>query len=266
MRFYLHFSFLIFFAKISAAQTFSWCENGFLDNSSGGTFYNLSGTGIDLTISGLYNSECYYWWGGVHVKTGINNGIPQSVQHVYTFKYSAPVDIHFFIENITYGATFNHDDLLVFSGSPIFSEDYNVIVSEDSVYWNTAGWSPGSVKVNYYNTDSFSITHGRGNGFNPGFILIGPLVGPIQTALERNTEVDFSLFPNPNSGVFYIKQTEQIPYLLHIYNISGQLIYQKEIHDANERIEMPEAAEGIYIYRLQNSFGAQFGGKFIIKK
>jgi hypothetical protein len=69
-----------------------------------------------------------------------------------------------------------------------------------------------------------------------------------------------TIFPNPNSGSFYLNFPDQISgnALLQIYNVNGQMIYKENILMGNSgqvQLKPNNIEKGFYIVELQ--FGEQ---------
>lgn len=80
-----------------------------------------------------------------------------------------------------------------------------------------------------------------------------------------------NLYPNPNNGRLTIALTmpEAISVTqphVEIYNVLGELVYQSNITVGNSQISLPNAAAGIYLYRLVTHDGKLVGeGKFVVQ-
>jgi Secretion system C-terminal sorting domain len=86
------------------------------------------------------------------------------------------------------------------------------------------------------------------------------------TASLKNNEFDsfndeIVLFPNPNDGMFYIKNAENTQ--LNLYNELGQLIYSETIKNNKFQITIPN--KGIYLAKILTSNGEVINKKVSIK-
>lgn len=91
--------------------------------------------------------------------------------------------------------------------------------------------------------------------------------------INRITEnADYTLYPNPNNGVFTIQMMPDTLLMLHseiqIYNILGEKIYSTSfvIHNSPFTINLTGQPSGVYLYRLSDDSGNLLGmGKFVIE-
>lgn len=162
---------LSYFSSFAQPYSFNCGTTGYVAFSGGGTFMNVDNSGVNMVITGMYGDYC----NGISLITGINDGGNFGVVHTYEFVFSEPVDVSFFISNITIDPVAPcHNDLLTFFGAPIFSDSNNIMVAGNAIVPMIADSMPTYIKVAYENISSFSFTHGEGNGAcNPGYITIG---------------------------------------------------------------------------------------------
>jgi hypothetical protein len=169
------------------SQDFNCSQDGYIDNSGGGFYTNIDGSGIDLTISGLVNDVCL----SSQIYTGINNGQNTGEINLYQFTFSENVDVQFTIKDINQSPTGCYYDFLFFPDSPLITNAQNVTLIGDSVLPPTAGWS-GEVTVTYYNISSFSITHGDGVSCNPGYVMLSKILINNFLSLDENALINNS--------------------------------------------------------------------------
>ena len=78
--------------------------------------------------------------------------------------------------------------------------------------------------------------------------------------LQKSTRI----FPNPSNGQFFISFPDTgTPYLIHIYDNLGQLVFQKQtknINMTNYRITIPFLSSGLYSVKIQS------GNAYAVKK
>ena len=78
--------------------------------------------------------------------------------------------------------------------------------------------------------------------------------------LQKSTRI----FPNPSNGQFFISFPDAgTPYLIHIYDNLGQLVFQKQtknINMTNYRITIPFLSSGLYSVKIQS------GNAYAVKK
>jgi hypothetical protein len=88
--------------------------------------------------------------------------------------------------------------------------------------------------------------------YNPPSALIGlPL--DISKFKSNDNNFDFTVFPNSNKGIFYIKTTllNLDNYTIEILNVIGEPVYRKETTGNNIiQINISTFTEGIYFIRI----------------
>ena len=88
------------------------------------TWFNIGGTGINLTWTVTGDPNVNDQTSGSDLEIGKNEGLITGTVHNYVLTFSAPVkNVQFTIQNINQGpqGSFNYYDLLTFTGSPTFS-------------------------------------------------------------------------------------------------------------------------------------------------
>ncbi len=161
----------LFICVNTFSQDFNCSQDGYVDNSGGGVFTNIDGSGIDLTISGLVNDICL----STSLYLGINNGQATGASSIYQFTFSENVDVQFTINDINMDLGACYYDFLLFTGSPVFTNAQNITIIGDTILPAPAGLG-ASVTVTYYNVTAFSITHGDGVSCNPGYISLSTVL------------------------------------------------------------------------------------------
>ena len=87
-----------------------------------------------------------------------------------------------------------------------------------------------------------------------GCIMTGTYIVNSQVGINELSELQFALFPNPNTGTFEIVVDPSVGTSnVEILNSLGQVIYTKEIVSSNHTVELPSVEAGIYFVRLYNS-------------
>jgi hypothetical protein len=76
------------------------------------------------------------------------------------------------------------------------------------------------------------------------------IISPISIQNFENSNI--SIFPNPNNGVFTIKNLDEIS-IIKIYDISGRYFYTKENTSNTEIIDLNFIEKGVYILQIENS-------------
>ncbi len=92
------------------------------------------------------------------------------------------------------------------------------------------------------------------NGRTDGFVSITPLIKTRDNIKEQLIDHTVVIYPNPNDGVFFIKNAEEVS-RIQILDLTGRLLIDKQINGSNE-IEVRDlqaATYGLVIYRNDNS-------------
>ncbi|HLA55024.1 MAG TPA: T9SS type A sorting domain-containing protein [Flavobacterium sp.] len=73
------------------------------------------------------------------------------------------------------------------------------------------------------------------------------------------------VYPNPNTGSFYIEQQWANADSIAIYNAIGQLVVSQILKDASSKIELSNASKGFYFYVTQKNGRAVSCGKILVE-
>lgn len=89
-----------------------------------------------------------------------------------------------------------------------------------------------------------------------------------ETGYEEQKQNNFSLFPNPNSGIFKLQYNGIINKLLMLYitDVYGKLIDTKEIINITTDYKNTSLTNGLYFYTLRSNNEELNRGKFLIIK
>ena len=63
------------------------------------------------------------------------------------------------------------------------------------------------------------------------------------------------IFPNPNTGEFFIQSTSLIS-RIEIFDVRGNLLLSKEIRSENKSINISELANGLYFVKASGENGS----------
>jgi hypothetical protein len=76
-------------------------------------------------------------------------------------------------------------------------------------------------------------------------------VTPCTSLNEKvSVAVDLDLFPNPNNGKFTIRNSNDEAYTIHIYNQSGQLMYEEIFGGKIKEFDLSNFSKGVYYARI----------------
>jgi uncharacterized delta-60 repeat protein len=81
---------------------------------------------------------------------------------------------------------------------------------------------------------------------------------------ETNSQISFSVYPNPSSGIFTIENLSNNSEM-EIYNSLGQKIFQSEIENPKSEIDLSDQTNGIYFVKVKTGKEI-FTEKIIIQK
>jgi len=129
------------------------------------------------------------------------------------------------------------------TGIPSGGEYSGPGVSEGSFYPALAG--VGTHVVNYSYTDEFGCSNQAQQT-----IIVEPFVG-VDNLIRED---ELRIYPNPNSGTFYIEMKAHEIATLSCYDALGQLVFEYSIPSKREsdkiEINMAEQSEGVYYLKL----------------
>ena len=81
---------------------------------------------------------------------------------------------------------------------------------------------------------------------------------------QVSSQKSIKIFPNPSNGIFTVDAGGSEPFQLTIMNTVGQIIYQGEMDQANNTIDLHANPDGIYFYRITIPGRKNSSGKLII--
>ena len=140
---------------------------------------------------------------------------------------------------------------------PTLYAEYN---SSDTVYISTSGSNPNNGESLVQDIDGIQ------EGVDPGAWLyttfapclrlnFDPSVIGINTDVnERDNNLNFAIYPNPNKGVFKVQlDLQNTTVLLEIKSILGKSVYKEEINNSgmiNKSIDLSYLKKGIYLISI----------------
>ncbi len=81
----------------------------------------------------------------------------------------------------------------------------------------------------------------------------------------NNAEMGFSIFPNPSSGIFIIKNENLKIKTVEVYNLVGEKVLKSEINNPTSAIDLSDQPNGIYFINVKTE-EKSFTQKIIIQK
>jgi PKD repeat protein len=107
---------------------------------------------------------------------------------------------------------------------------------------------------------------GCSNTFCDTVIISSVITGIANNKLEN---IDYSIYPNPNNGVFEVKLNTSITDngVINVYDLIGNLVYSTVIDSNNlvKTINLPNVSNGVYFVKVSSN-DSQHTKKIIINK
>lgn len=253
------------FTLCGMTQIFEWGNDGYIDFSGGGVFYNIDSSSINLEISGLINDYTSNQTPTV-VHTGINNSQANGITHEYLIIFSVPVDIEFTISDInmdTLGPGCYYDQIFL-SHTPTLTDTHNINIDNGNLLRPNPQGS-GNVTVKYFSEDSIKITHGAGTGCNPGVIYISPIrINGNELSILSNQFKNFNVHVN-NSKELLIENAPS-SYSLKIVSINGQTVLNKDLSKESSIVNICNIPIGFYVLKFDFENGTSCTKKYYFGK
>ncbi|MFK7948575.1 MAG: T9SS type A sorting domain-containing protein [Saprospiraceae bacterium] len=113
------------------------------------------------------------------------------------------------------------------------------------------------------------LTNSQGAGDFDMWLLktdsLGKLASTSTIGQNPNDIINYSVYPNPNNGIFTIEANFNIS-TIEVFNALGKMVYSKDLNTSNTTINLSNQAKGVYFYRLKlYNESIIKSGKFIIK-
>ena len=144
----------------------------------------------------------------------------------------------------------------VYSGTGIMHHKFMVVnnynaSSDPLVLLGSHNWSTGAETKNDENT---LIVHDLNiaNQYYQAFAYLFQLAGGVFGVSDFKEE-DFSLYPNPSTGIFNLEVKNEIPLQAFVYNILGQKVWNKQLDAlSNTTIDLSTYSKGVYLLVIEN--------------
>ena len=111
-----------------------------------------------------------------------------------------------------------------------------------------------AMAVNAANGD-VHVTGKSANNTNDDFLTIKYSYSAVGIE-DINTEIVFNVYPNPNSGVFFIDMSNNIQedVLIEIINSMGQVVFSDQFSSKDQiEVNLTQLPTGVYIARIIDS-------------
>lgn len=195
----------------------------------GGTYWiNTSGCSPDAS-----NDQC-----GVHTNSGVQN----FWFYLLSQGGSGTNDI---------GYSYNVSGIGISDATKIAYRNLTVYLTPNATYNDSRLGSIQAAK------DLFGVSSPKVQSVIDAWCAVG--VGNCSTAGIKNieNEIQFSIFPNPNSGNFNIKINAQLSNsdLITITDILGRQVYQSKLNNTDSEIDLSELGKGVYTVSISTRNG-----------
>jgi hypothetical protein len=88
--------------------------------------------------------------------------------------------------------------------------------------------------------------------------------GPIIVGTEEISVNDFLLYPNPSAGMVNIEFKEPGNNLIRVFDTKGNLVYEQQIENQQELLDLSNLPQGLYMIRVFNEEGASAYRRIIL--
>ena len=236
--------------------------NGTGDFDPGAAIYNLSALGYsDVFVSKLNPSGNFVWaksMGGVNPEYSYSVAV-DDLGSVYTtgdFGATADFDPGVGVQDLTssgpddvYISKLDSSGIFVWAkrigssggdgGRAIAVDDIdNVFVT--GIFFYTVDFDPGG--GTYYLTAD-------GTNWDIFVLRLGT-----ETGINESPYFNFTIFPNPGNGIFFIKSEIQVT-KIEVRNVLGETIYSSKVNSQDESIDLSNQSNGVYFVRLFSEKG-----------
>jgi len=83
--------------------------------------------------------------------------------------------------------------------------------------------------------------------------------------VQENALLDFTVYPNPNQGVFKININSSELHTLTAYNLIGQIVHSEKVKNGTSSIDFSHLEKGVYAISLSSHTGISANKKIIIQ-
>jgi hypothetical protein len=127
-------------------------------------------------------------------------------------------------------------------------------VSGASTYTWNLGVTNSTIAIMPTSTTLYSVSGTDANGCKNSVAFIQNVDPCLGIAQKKQNSNDFLLYPNPNTGHFYVELTDNINSLT-IENLEGKTLYTLQItkHENKTEINVPLLQPGIYFCKVQTN-------------
>lgn len=81
------------------------------------------------------------------------------------------------------------------------------------------------------------------------------IVEDVATGIEHSIVDQFTIYPNPNNGVFTLNNVSGDNASIEIYNIQGKVVYKNIMNNSNQTIDLSGNAKGMYFINISTTKG-----------
>lgn len=128
--------------------------------------------------------------------------------------------------------------------------------------WNTSA-TTSSISVSPKVTTLYSVTGTDANGCSNTAtvnLIVSWCTGITSSSIEQ---AGFSIYPNPNQGILYIKTSVNENYELSVFNNIGQLVNRINLVSNETKLDLSKEANGIYQLIISKEGKAVYNAKMV---
>ena len=126
-------------------------------------------------------------------------------------------------------------------------------VADTGTVWFFSWTAPATNVGNITFYAAINAANGNGNNQGDQIHLTQFAVSPSVGIKDVEAAGQFSIYPNPSTGLITISGNTADKNRLDILNLSGQLIYSQEVTGSDIKVDLSSLGKGIYIARLGQS-------------
>ena len=103
-----------------------------------------------------------------------------------------------------------------------------------------------------------------GDGFSTSLDMVQEYTAVAKSAINDTESIAVNVYPNPSAGVFYFSGLSNGGNI-KIYTVAGVLIFEQNVSDAVEKVDLTGQAKGFYFYRVTSTDGKVQQAKILVQ-
>jgi hypothetical protein len=96
-----------------------------------------------------------------------------------------------------------------------------------------------------------------------GSASVAVKVNPCTGLSENNNEQNISVFPNPTSGMLYVRINNPESRVLQVINTVGQIVHLQQLISTSSKFDFSELPSGLYFVRISDHNQPLYRSTFI---